>query len=78
MFTVYKVEQVTWGDGRYSDFDLPNLIGVYTTRELAELGIKKHQAIILARKSPDSADHTTRTDYDVQELDVRESPDEVE
>jgi hypothetical protein len=67
---VYKLDQVTWGGGKFDDFNLPITLGHYSSEEKADKAMWAHIDRIAARKSEDSADRAEPSDYRVTPIQV--------
>lgn len=65
---IYLLQQITWGNGLYSDFGLPLHIGYYQTEARAEA--VRDARITTHATNGDRADQTTPLDYTITPLDV--------
>lgn len=62
MTTIYRLKQISWNNGRSTDFDLPRTIGFYSSHDLATTARARHSALC-ARISDTIDDTTTADDY---------------
>lgn len=65
---IHHAEQVSIGNGTYTDFCLPKSLGFFQSRKSAESAIEHH----ISEQTREAQDYrTTRSDYKVTEVEVR-------
>ena len=67
--TIYKLTQETWNNGQVGDFDLPKVVGYYSTEEKA-ITIRDAEIIGIKRDTVVS-DYLTTDDYRIEPITVR-------